>query len=74
MNVSSRIELPGRLYESVDEIIVLLASGSRFTKTEVEIVVEELFVIGSAIEDYGEGSVGMYSSAECGKDELGDGY
>lgn len=73
VDISSRVKFSRRLHESVDEIIVLLASGSRLTKAKVEIIVEKFLVIGSTVEDDGEGSVRMYSSAECGKDELGDG-
>lgn len=70
MDICSRVQLSGRLYELIHEIIITLASDSGFSKAEIQIVVEKFFVVGAAIENYGESSVGVDSSTESCEDEF----
>lgn len=50
--------------EAVDEGVVFLAADAWALEAEVELVVEELVVVGAGVEDYGKGAAGVDAGAE----------
>lgn len=71
MDVGFGVQFSSRLNESVDKIVILLTPSSRLFEAEIEIVFQELLVVGPAVENDRKGSVRMNASAKCGQDKLG---
>lgn len=49
MDVGLWVELPGGFDECVNKVVVFLASDALLPQAEVEVVVEKLLVVGSAV-------------------------
>lgn len=57
-----------------DELVVLLAADPLLPETQVQRVVEEGLVVGSAVQHHGQHAVRVDAGADGGEDQLGDGY
>lgn len=73
MNVRPRVQPPGRRDEGVDKVVVPLAPDALRPEAEVEVVAQQLRVVGAAVEDHGEAAVRMDAGAQRREGQLGDG-
>jgi hypothetical protein len=64
MDQSVRETIPRSLHELVDKSVVLLAAHTRVLQAEVLVVVQQVFVVGSAVQNYGQGAVGVDARAQ----------
>lgn len=51
--------------KGVDELGVLFTANTLLLQADIQLIVEEILVICAAVEDYGKGSVGVNTGAEC---------
>ena len=72
MDVGTRIQLPRRLNECIDELVVLLSTNALLLEPEIQVVIQKLFVVCSAIKNNSQCSVGMNASTEGCQDQLCD--
>lgn len=72
VDVGSWVEFSSRLHECINKIVILLASSSWFSEPEIQVIIEKLFIIGTAIEDNWQSSVRMDSSTERCENQFGD--
>lgn len=70
MDVSSRVQLSSSFDKRLDEIVILFAPYSTLMEAEIELVIEQIFIVCTAVHDYRESSVGMNTSAEGRKSQL----
>lgn len=73
VNIGSRVKMPRGLDKAVDKVGVLPTADALVPQAQVQLVVEELLVVGAAVQDDGEGPVGVDAGAERGENELGHG-
>lgn len=60
------------LHELVHESLLLLVGGALLSQTQVEGVLQVLLIVGTAVEDDGEGLLGVDTSSAGVKSELAD--
>ena len=73
MDVRLRKQPPRRLHKRINKLIVPLSANPPLPQAQVQLVAEEIIVVGAAVEDDGEGAVGVDAGAGGGEDELGYG-
>ena len=66
VNVCVGVQLPGGLHKGVHEFVVLGASDPFVRGPEIQVIVEELLVIGTTVQDDGKGTAWVDASAEGG--------
>lgn len=71
VNVRLGVELSHGLDEGVDEFIVLLTPDALLFETEVEIIVQELLIVRSTVENHGQSAVGMDTGTKSRQDQFG---
>ena len=73
VDISTGIQFPRRLDEGVDKFIVFLSTNTLFLQSQVDIIVQKLFVVCSTVKDNRKGSVWVDTGAECSQDQLCNG-
>lgn len=73
MEIGTREQLPRRADKLINERVVVLASDPLLLQAEVQLVVEEVLVIGPAVENDGQDAVGVNARADGRQEQLGDG-
>lgn len=73
VDVCARIELASRLHERVDKLVIPLTSDTFGSEAQIQIIVEKLLVVCTAVQDNRQGSIGVDASTQRGQDELGHG-
>ena len=72
VDVRFGVQLSSGLDEFIYKVVIFLASGTRFSETEIEFIFQKLLVICSAIQNDRKGSVGVDACAERSEDKLSD--
>ena len=70
VDVCLGVDFFDRLHEFVDELVVYVAADSLSAKAEIQLIVQWLFIVGTATEDDGKCVRGMNACAKSGKNEF----
>lgn len=70
MNVSSGKQFSSRVDKGLDEIVILLSSYPALTESEIELVLEEFFIVSAAVYNDWEGAAGMNTGAKGRESQL----
>lgn len=71
MNVSIGVEPASCLNECVDKLVVSFASYSFLPQTKIQLIVEKLLVVSTAVKADRQCAIGVDTSAQRGEDEFG---
>lgn len=71
MDVRLGEQLPGGRDKVVHELVVLFAADPVLLQPEVEVVPEQLLVVGAAVQDHGQRAVRVHAGAERRERQLG---
>lgn len=73
VDVCLRIQLAGGLDKCVDKFVVPLTPDSFLPQTKVERIIQELLVVGAAVQHYWKNTIGMDARTESGQNQLSNG-